>query len=159
MKMWPFASCPPTGIPITIAEFRKRHLKALGGLFTQALLLCEKAGLVKLGHVAIDGTKIKAQRRGPHGQVFVRWVEGNFTDPESRIMPDGANKGSFVQGYNAQIAVDSASQVTRCRRDYARDERQDAVDPHDRADRDEPGTETGEGQRRHGLLQRSECDR
>jgi len=27
----------------------------------------------------------------------------NFTDPESRIMPDGANKGSFVQGYNAQI--------------------------------------------------------
>ena len=35
----------------------------------------------------------------------------NFTDPESRIPPDGANKGSFVQGYNAQIAVDSASQV------------------------------------------------
>ena len=44
----------------TIAEFRKRHLQALAGLFTQALLLCEKAGLVKLGHVAIDGTKIKA---------------------------------------------------------------------------------------------------
>src|ERR1700723_893809 len=44
----------------TIAEFRKRHLDALAGLFTQALLLCEKAGLVKLGHVAIDGTKIKA---------------------------------------------------------------------------------------------------
>jgi hypothetical protein len=35
----------------------------------------------------------------------------NFVDAESRIMPDGANKGSFVQGYNAQIAVDSASQV------------------------------------------------
>ena len=44
----------------TIADFRKRHLDALAGLFTQALLLCEKAGLVKLGHVAIDGTKIKA---------------------------------------------------------------------------------------------------
>jgi len=38
-------------------------------------------------------------------------MQRNFTDPESRIMPDGANKGSFVQGYNAQIAVDSASQV------------------------------------------------
>jgi hypothetical protein len=38
-------------------------------------------------------------------------AQRNFTDPESRIMPDGANKGSFVQGYNAQIAVDSASQV------------------------------------------------
>jgi transposase len=44
----------------TIATFRKRHLKALAELFTQALLLCEKAGLVKLGHVALDGTKIKA---------------------------------------------------------------------------------------------------
>jgi len=44
----------------TIANFRKRHLEALAGLFKQALLLCEKAGLVKLGHVAIDGSKIKA---------------------------------------------------------------------------------------------------
>ncbi len=44
----------------TIAEFRKRHLKALGGLFIQVLRLCQKAGLVTLGHVALDGTKIKA---------------------------------------------------------------------------------------------------
>jgi transposase len=59
----------------TIAEFRKRHLQALAGLFTQALLLCEKSGLVKLGHVAIDGAKIKANAsRGPRGQVFVRGV-------------------------------------------------------------------------------------
>ena len=43
-----------------IAEFRKRHLDALSGLFTQALLLCSEAGLVKLGHMSIDGTKIKA---------------------------------------------------------------------------------------------------
>ena len=44
----------------TIAEFRKRHLKALDGLFLQVLKLCEAAGLAKLGHVALDGTKIKA---------------------------------------------------------------------------------------------------
>ena len=44
----------------TLAEFRKRHLQALAGLFTQALQLCQKAGLVKLGHVAIDGTKLQA---------------------------------------------------------------------------------------------------
>src|SRR5579863_384515 len=44
----------------TIADFRKRHLKALAGLFVQVLKLAEKAGLVKLGHVALDGTKIKA---------------------------------------------------------------------------------------------------
>jgi transposase len=41
----------------TISEFRRRHLSAL---FVQVLKLCERAGLVKLGHVALDGTKIKA---------------------------------------------------------------------------------------------------
>ena len=205
----------------TIAEFRKRHLESLSGLFTQALLLCSEAGLVKLGHVSIDGTKIKAnaskhkamsykhmnetearlkqeidallaaaektdaeedaqygkdrhgdelpaelqrresrlqkigaakaaleqeakekaaeQRAETEQKLAEREEEErrtgkkkpgrkpepcdpeqarpddtaqrNFTDAESRIMPDGANKGSFVQGYNAQIAVDSASQV------------------------------------------------
>jgi len=44
----------------SICEFRKRHLKALAGLFVQILRLCQEAGLVKLGHVALDGTKIKA---------------------------------------------------------------------------------------------------
>src|ERR1700694_4560305 len=44
----------------TISEFRKRHLAALSGLFRQVLALCREAGLVKLGHVALDGTKIKA---------------------------------------------------------------------------------------------------
>ena len=205
----------------TIAEFRKRHLDALSGLFTQALLLCAEAGLVKLGHVAIDGTKIKANASKHKAMSYKRMnetearlkqeIDGllagaekidaaedaqlgkdrqgdelpdelqrresrlkkiqeakaalekaareqaeqerseteqklaereeeeqrtgrkkrgrkpklpdpeqarpddtaqrNFVDPESRIMPDGGNKGSFVQGYNAQIAVDSESQV------------------------------------------------
>lgn len=44
----------------TISEFRRRHLEELGGLFVQVLALCQKAGLVKLGHVALDGTKPKA---------------------------------------------------------------------------------------------------
>ncbi len=44
----------------TISDFRKRHLKALQGLFIQILRMCQKAGLVKLGHVSLDGTKIKA---------------------------------------------------------------------------------------------------
>ena len=35
----------------TLAEFRRRHLTALSGLFVQVLRLCQKAGLVKLGHV------------------------------------------------------------------------------------------------------------
>jgi transposase len=44
----------------TLSDFRKRHLKALACLFVQVLKLAEAAGLVKLGHVALDGTKIKA---------------------------------------------------------------------------------------------------
>lgn len=205
----------------TIADFRKRHLEALAGLFTQALQLCAKAGLVKLGHVAVDGTKIKAnaskhkamsygrmreaekqlkdeieallkraaetdaaedaqygkghrgdelpaelrrresrlkkiqqakaeleqeaREQAEHKQAEaeakqalrreqekrtgkkVRGAEPKapdpetaepkataqrgFTDPQSRIMPEGANKGAFVQGYNAQAAVDSEAQV------------------------------------------------
>jgi transposase len=44
----------------TISEFRRRHLKALSGLFVQVLKLCRQAGLVSLGHVAVDGSKLKA---------------------------------------------------------------------------------------------------
>jgi transposase len=44
----------------TIAKFRRRHLKALGDLFVQVLKLCRAAGLVKLGHVSLDGTKVQA---------------------------------------------------------------------------------------------------
>src|SRR5262245_3219577 len=44
----------------TICDFRKRHLQELRELFAQVLALCDKAGLVKLGHVAIDGSKIRA---------------------------------------------------------------------------------------------------
>src|SRR5271157_660484 len=191
----------------TLAEFRKRHLEALAGLFCQALQLCEKAGLVKLGHVAIDGSKIqgnaskhkamsyermseaekklqakveallrraeavdaaedekygkdqagdelpaelarresrlakiraakaeleaeakqKAEEKQAAAEVQIEQrreqvpdpeqavpdpkAQRNFTDPESRIMPDGSHKGSFVQGYNAQLAVDGKAQV------------------------------------------------
>jgi len=44
----------------TIAEFRRRHLEALSRLFVQVLKLCQEAGLVKLGHVSLDSTKVKA---------------------------------------------------------------------------------------------------
>jgi hypothetical protein len=186
-----------------------RHLEALGGLFRQVLLLCRAAGLVKFGHVALDGTKIRANaglnkamsygrmkqaeaalaaevqgwlsqaaaadkaedRRfgaSQRGDEMPDWVadkqkrlekirsakaaleaearaktaaasnngEGdggpspdggaakpgrkaaaaesndkaqrNFTDPESRVMP---TKSGFIQGYNAQAAVDGAHQI------------------------------------------------
>jgi len=60
----------------TIAGFRQQHLEALAGLFVQALRLCEKAGLVKLGNVALDGTKIMAnastRRSVPYKKLMKR---------------------------------------------------------------------------------------
>ena len=200
----------------SIAEFRRRHLEALAGLFAQVLRLCQAAGLVQLGHVALDGTKLKANASKHKAMSYARmeeterrleaevrellaWAEQvdaaedaqygpgrrgdelpaelarresrlakiraakavlqaeararaaevaaaaraklaareqrvgsakgkpatvpdpaqaqpgpreqrNFTDPESRIMVDGATK-EFVQGYNAQVAVDGHAQV------------------------------------------------
>jgi len=204
----------------SIAEFRKRHLSLLGDLFYQVLRLCQEAGLVKLGHVALDGTKVKANASKHKAMCYDRMgkaeeqlqkeiqellrkaqetdiaedakygkgkrdedlpgelqrresrlakiraakealetearqaaetkahevveqlaqrqmqetttgkkmkgrmpavpnvqeavpdpkAQRNFTDPESRIMKDGASKG-FEQAYNAQIVVDDESQV------------------------------------------------
>jgi transposase len=56
----------------TVSEFRRRHLKALAALFVQVLRLCEKAGLVKLGHVALDGTKIKANASKHKAMSYAR---------------------------------------------------------------------------------------
>ncbi len=190
----------------TISDFRKLHLVRLEHLFVEILLLCQKAGLVKFGHISLDGTKIKANaskhkamsygrmkqdiarlegeiaqlldeaeqtdaiedrqygttKRGdelpeelsrretrlakireakrileeearnnersepPYGsglpkakvkmetdpttgqEQVANSAQRNFTDPDSRIMP---YQKTFVQGYNAQIAVDSAHQI------------------------------------------------
>lgn len=197
----------------TIADFRKTHLKGLAGLFVDVLQLCQKAGLVKLGHIALDGTKVKAnaskhkamsydrmdktlaqleaeveqllqEAQAVDEQEDARYGKGkrmeelpedlrrrqdriakikqakqsleeeaqakadakrqaiqkqeeaskqdgktrkgkppkapsdtpgpkaqrNFTDPESRIMKDGASK-SFEQAYNCQIASDEHAQI------------------------------------------------
>lgn len=59
----------------TIAEFRRRHLEALSGLFVQVLRLCQKAGLVKLGHVALDGTKMRANASKHKAMSYGRMEE------------------------------------------------------------------------------------
>lgn len=59
----------------TVSEFRKRHLEALQGLFVQVLQLCQQAGLVKLGHVALDGTKIKANASKHKAMSYQRMQE------------------------------------------------------------------------------------
>ena len=59
----------------TISEFRRIHLKALKGLFVQVLHLAREAGLVKLGHVALDGTKVKANASKHKAMSYERMVE------------------------------------------------------------------------------------
>jgi transposase len=68
----------------TIATFRKRHLKALSGLFVQVLKLCEKAGLVKLGHVALDGSKIKANA-SKHKAMSYERMEKRAAELEAEV--------------------------------------------------------------------------
>jgi transposase len=71
----------------TIAEFRRRHEAAVSELFVEALVLCQEAGLVSVGVIAIDGTKIRAsasrdQNRSYHGIVAEILEEAERIDRE-----------------------------------------------------------------------------
>lgn len=59
----------------TIAAFRKRHLATLAGFFTQVLALAAEAGLVKLGQVALDGTKVHANASRHKAMSYGRMAE------------------------------------------------------------------------------------
>ncbi len=59
----------------TISDFRKQHLTELEGLFVEVLRLCQQAGLVKLGHVALDGTKIRANASRHKAMSYGRMKE------------------------------------------------------------------------------------
>lgn len=59
----------------SIARFRKRHLSALGHLFVQALALCQAAGMVGLGRVALDGTKLRANASRRKAMSYARMSE------------------------------------------------------------------------------------
>jgi len=79
----------------SISRFRRRHLRAIDALFVQVLALCAEAGLVRLGRVALDGTKLRASaskhkamsydRMGPRieeleAQVAAMLAEAEATD-------------------------------------------------------------------------------
>jgi len=59
----------------TLSDFRKTHGPALNGLFVQVLKLCAEAGLVKLGRVAVDGTKVKANASKHKAMSYARMSE------------------------------------------------------------------------------------
>jgi len=76
----------------TISDFRKRHLNALAKIFCQVLQLCQKAGLVKLGHVALDGTKIKANASKHKAMSYARMckTEAELEKEVERLLQEAA---------------------------------------------------------------------
>jgi len=74
----------------SIAAFRKQHLAALAGLFLQVLRLCQKAGLVKLGHVALDGTKMQANASKHKAMSYGRMgeTEKKLQDEVNRLLAE-----------------------------------------------------------------------
>jgi transposase len=92
----------------TISEFRRRHLAALADLFVQVLALCRRAGLVGLGHVAVDGTKLRANasrhkamsyaRMGPAEAELAAEVAGWLTQAEGTDAEEDAALGADRRG-------------------------------------------------------------
>ena len=83
----------------SIAAFRQRHLATLASLFLQVLKLCERAGLVKLGHVAINGTKINANASKHKAMSYAR-----MTEAEKRLEAEMARL--FEEAQNVDAAED-----------------------------------------------------
>jgi transposase len=89
----------------TINDFRKRHLEALTELFVQVLRLCREAGLVKLGHVALDGTKLKANASKHKAMSYGR-----------------------MRRAEAELAAEVAGWLARAEREDAADDAEHGVD-------------------------------
>jgi transposase len=68
----------------TIAEFRRRHQVAIGELFVDVLALCQEAGLVSVGVIAIDGTKVKASASRDQNRSY-QGIVAEILDEAERI--------------------------------------------------------------------------
>jgi transposase len=66
----------------TIAEFRRRHQQALSDLFTSVLALCREAGLVEIGVISIDGTKIRANASRGANRTYEKLVADILKEAE-----------------------------------------------------------------------------
>ncbi len=105
----------------TIASFRKRHLKALADLFVQVLLLCQEAGLVKLGHVSLDGTKVKANASKHKAMSYGRMCEAEkkLEEEVKRLLEkaettDGAEDEEYGKGRRGdELPAELARRETR----------------------------------------------
>ena len=94
----------------TIAVFRKRFRKELKGLFRQVLELCRQAGLVRLGHVSLDGTKVRANASKHKAMSYERLlakrklleaeIEGWFKRAEAEDGEEDSEHGDDNDGYS-----------------------------------------------------------
>lgn len=92
----------------SISRFRRRHLVALDALFVQALALCAEAGLVRLGRVALDGTKLRASasrhkamshdRLGPRIAEIEAQVKAMLAEAEAIDAAEDAEFGEDRRG-------------------------------------------------------------
>jgi transposase len=90
----------------TINDFRKRHLKELSELFQQVLKLCQKAGMVKLAHVALDGTRISGNAAKDQTVTY-----GGMKKSEQELAEEVA--GWFGEAERQDQADDAAYGVDR----------------------------------------------
>src|SRR3954454_8115282 len=84
----------------TISDFRKTHLDRLEALFVEVLKLCALAGLVKVGTIALDGTKVKANASRHKAMSYERMQE-----EEKRLKEEVA--GMLAEAQAADDAEDA----------------------------------------------------
>ena len=88
----------------SISRFRARHLEALAGLFTQVLHLAQRLGMVRMGRVALDGTKLEASASKHKAMSY-----GRLVDKEERVEAEIAELEAAAKGLLADAeAVDAA---------------------------------------------------
>jgi transposase len=137
----------------TISDFRRRHLAALSELFVQVLRLCQSAGLVKLGHVAVDGTKLKANASRHKAMSYGRMktaepklaaeVDAWLKAAEEADRAEDAGHGADLRGDETPAwMADKIERLARIRAAKAELEAEAALDPVD-LDPDGPGSSSG----------------
>lgn len=137
----------------TISDFRRRHLVALSELFVQVLKLCQSAGLVKLGHVAVDGTKLKANASRHKAMSYGRMktaepklqaeVAAWLAAAEAQDRAEDAEHGADRRGDETPAwMADKVQRLARIRAAKAELEAEAALDPSD-LDPDGPGPSSG----------------
>ncbi|MGW0615735.1 IS1182 family transposase [Streptomyces sp. NPDC002788] len=88
----------------SLSRFRARHLDALAGIFTQSLRLAQRLGMVKMGRVALDGTKLQANASKHKAMSYNRLVER-----EERLEAEIASLEAAAAGLLADAeALDAA---------------------------------------------------